>query len=77
MSQYAKQAIAQAAAADAELKSRLQDEASFEAAVAEVLALTDAEKQEVMEMMSAEDMDAPAMEEAEERNNPGPGVGSM
>jgi hypothetical protein len=75
MSQYAKQAVITAAASDASIKAKLLDPATAAQALAEVLELTEAEKQEVMQVLQKEDTDEPTATPVDQLNNPGPAVG--
>ncbi len=76
MSLYAKQAVITAAAADESIKAKLIDPATAEQTVAEILALTETEKQEVMTLIQKEDTATPTDTPVDQLNNPsGPGVG--
>ncbi len=74
MSEYAKRAIIEAAADNEVLKQKLQDAATFEEAVSEVLSLDGTEKEAVKNTLGSEDSANPVQEAADERNNPGPGI---
>lgn len=75
MSKFAVQAVLTAVAEQPELKAKLLDPATIDAAVAEMLTLTPEEKAQITQILQNEDATAPVVENVDPRVTPGPGTG--
>lgn len=69
MSKYAKQAVLAAASDDTGVKARLQDESTFEDAIASILKLEEEEKAELRSALANEGGDA-VVEDVDDRETP-------